>query len=260
MNDTPDRSDTRDDARDGPRIPPGAGHADAGAPTGRAPRRRSKTTSLLALGILLAVIVAAILLLQLRSVTLSQVDMAELAHTTLQQEVSAAFLVTGELIVTAETRVENTKTLLPGLLGVDLGTTSAQVRVPGRVIYGIYADSLTRDRIRMTGDSVVEITLPAPRVYAVEPQLSEMEVETRRGWARLSRETEAQVRERAIGLVERSLRAQGNRHMMQSIQPRVNTARALEAMLRPAFESAGLRPQFRFRIGDEITWESMPDR
>ncbi len=222
--------------------------------------RRQTFASLLALGALLVAVIAVLLLIRVPRVTVSQVDVADLAHTTLQQEITAAFLVTGELIVTAETRVQNTKTLLPGLLDVDLGTTSAQVRVPGRVIYGIYADSLTRDRIRMTDDSVVEITLPQPQVYAVEPRLSDMEVETRRGWARLSRETEAQVRERAVELVERSLRAQGHRHMMQSVQPRVNTARALEAMLRPALEAAGIEPRFRFRIGSEITWESLPDR
>lgn len=238
--------------------------SEADAPEGQPPEARTSRgggcAALLALGALLAVIVAAILFLRVPEVTVSEIDMADLAHTTLQQEISAAFLVTGELIVTAETRVQNTKTLLPGLLNMDLGTTSAQVRVPGRVIYGIYADSLTRGNIRMAGDSVIEITLPYPRVYAVEPRLSDMEVETARGWARLSRETEEQVRERAIGLVERSLRAQGHRHIMQSVQPRVNTARALEAMLRPAFEAAGLEPDFRFRIGDEITWESLPDR
>lgn len=238
--------------------------ADAPIPEGQPPEARTSRgggcAALLSLGVLLAVIVAAILLLRVPEVTVTEVDMADLAHTTLQQEISAAFLVTGELMVTAETRVQNTKTLLPGLLNMDLGTTSAQVRVPGRVIYGIYSDSLTRDRIRMAGDSVIEITLPYPRVYAVEPRLSDMEVETTRGWARLSRETEEQVRERAVGLVERSLRAQGHRHIMQSVQPRVNTARALEAMLRPAFQAAGLEPEFRFRIGDEITWESLPDR
>lgn len=232
--------------------------ADETSPAQR--QQRGGCGAILALGMLLTAIVAIILLFRVPEVTVSEVDMVDLAHTTLQQEISAAFLVTGELIVTADTRVQNTKTLLPGLLDVDLGTTSAQVRVPGRVIYGIYADSLTRGRIRMAGDSVIEITLPTPRVYAVEPQLSNMEVETTRGWARLSRETEEQVRERAIGLVERSLRAQGHRHMMQSVQPRVNTARAIEAMLRPAFEAAGIRPEFRFRIGDEITWESVPDR
>lgn len=257
MSDRPEDRRAADDADTAPAAtPPGS----AESPGRFGARSRDGCGALLALGVLLVAVIAVLLLLRRPQVTVAEVDMVDLAHTTLQQEIPGAFLVTGELIVTAATRVENTKTLLPGLLGVDLGTTSAQVRVPGRVIYGIYADSLTRDRIRLTEDSVVVITLPTPRVYAVEPQLSRMEVETRRGWARLSRETEEQVRERAIGLVEGSLRAQGHRHIMQSVQPRINTARALEAMLKPAFEAAGLRAEFRFRIGDEITWESIPDR
>jgi hypothetical protein len=259
MSDAPHEPDRPAERHAGAAAGENTSHVEPAA-VSHGPRRRTTIAALLALAMLLTAIVAVILIYRVPEVTVSEVDMVDLAHTTLQQEISAAFLVTGELIVTAETRVQNTKTLLPGLLDVDLGTTSAQVRVPGRVIYGIYADSLSRDRIHMADDSVIEIMLPTPRVYAVEPRLSEMEVETRRGWARLSRETEEQVRQRAIGLVERSLRAQGHRHLMQSVQPRVNTARALESLLRPAFEAAGIRPEFRFRIGEEVTWESMPDR
>ncbi|HEU5210098.1 MAG TPA: hypothetical protein VFU06_11960, partial [Longimicrobiales bacterium] len=83
-------------------------------------RSRGGCAALLALGMLLAAIIAIILIFRVPEVTVSEVDMVDLAHTTLQQEISAAFLVTGELIVTADTRVQNTKTLLPGLLDVDL--------------------------------------------------------------------------------------------------------------------------------------------
>ncbi len=256
-------SEERQPPRDADTRPgPGTRHPAAdGAPDGTGSSARS-IAALLALATLLAVIIGALMLLRaVPEVTVQEESLEERAWATVQQELTAAFLVTGELIVTTTTRVENTKTLLPGLLDVDLGTTSAQVRVPGRVLYGIFADSLTRDRVHVTEDSVIEITLPEPHVYAVEPDLSAMEVETRRGWARLSRETEQQVRQRAIALVERSLYAQGRRHMSRSVQPRVNTARALERMLRPALEAAGVEhPQFRFRIGREITWESLPDR
>lgn len=258
-------SEDRDPPR-GPSDPRGEPHARqdaaaAGSQQDGSDRRRS-IASLLALATLLAVIVGALMLLRaVPDVTVQEESLEERAWATVQQELTAAFLVTGELIITTTTRVENTKTLLPGLLDVDLGTTSAQVRVPGRVLYGIFADSLTRDRIRVTDDSVIEITMPEPHVYAVEPDLSAMEVETQRGWARLSRETEQQVRQRAIALVERSLYAQGRTHLRRSVQPRVNTARALERMLRPALEAAGVEnPEFRFRIGREITWESLPDR
>lgn len=216
---------------------------------------------LLALAVLLLLALAALAVLRSIRITLSQEELGDLAHATLQQEVPAAFLVTGELIVTATTRVNNTRTLLPGLLDFDLGTTSAAVRVPGRVIYGIEAAALSRDRIDVQEDGTIVITVPEPRVYAVEPNLSQLEVETRRGWARLSRETEQQVRERAIELVERTLRAQGVRHLETSTQPRLNTAQAIAALLRPAMEAAGIQDaRFRFVIGPSVTWEDFPDR
>lgn len=225
------------------------------------PRRSRPAITPTVLVALLAIVIAAIMLIQrLPRLTLSHDELGDLVHATLQREVPAAFLVTGELQVTASTRVRNTKTLLPGLLDVDLGTTSAAVRVPGRIIYGFDAAALGRDDITVYEDGVILITLPEPRVFAVEPSLSEMEIETRRGWARLSRETEQQVRERAIELVENTLRAQGARHLETSTQPRINSAQAIAAILRPAFVAAGIDdPVFRFVVGPSLTWEDRPD-
>ena len=221
-----------------------------------------RNATLAALAALALIAIAAVLLLnRIAEIGLSREEIADLTHATIQREIAAAFLVTGELEVTATTRVRNTKTLLPGLLDVDLGTTSASVRVPGRVIYGIDVAQLTRDRIIVHEDGTVEIRMPEPRVYAVEPTLSQIEIETRRGWARLSRETEQQVRERAIELVEQTLRAQGAAHLADSTQPRINSAEAIAAILRPAFVAAGVTdPTFRFVLGESLMWEDRGDR
>ena len=92
--------------------------------------------------------------------------------------------------------------------------------------------------------------MPEPVVYGEEPNLAQMEVETERGWSRLSSRTTEQVRGRAIELVQATMRRQGEIHLRGSSQPRINTADALYQMLRPALVAAGVEnPQMRFRIG-----------
>jgi hypothetical protein len=152
--------------------------------------------------------------------------------------------------------VANTRTFLPGIIGLDLGTTSANVRVPGRVSYGFDVGSLKPEMIRVLDDGVIEVDVPEPVVYSVEPNLAQMEIETQRGWARLSASTTDQVRDRAMSLVQGSLEEQGRRHIQSSTQPRVNTADALDAMLRPVLVAAGIEnPELRFRVG-RITIET----
>jgi hypothetical protein len=173
-----------------------------------------------------------------------------------QREEPAAFLVTGYIELTSGTRVENTRTLLPGLLGIDLGTTRASVRAPGRISYGIQLSVLGRDSFRLVEGGIIEVLVPAPNLYSVEPNLAALEIETSRGWARVSGRTEQLVRDRAIALLQETMRAQGERHLVGSTQPRINTAKALETMLKPAFAAAGIPDaQFRFVLGDRIRIE-----
>lgn len=180
---------------------------------------------------------------------LSQTEIRDAIYSTIQRESSASFLITGTLEITTTTRVENTRTLLPSIVGLDLGTTSATVRVPGRVSYGIDVRQLTPEMITVAGDTI-EVIVPDPVVYSVEPNLSQMEVETRRGWMRPGQATTEEVRTRAIELVQGTMRAQGVRHLQGSSQPRINTADALYEMLRPALVAAGVDdPQIRFQIG-----------
>jgi hypothetical protein len=56
--------------------------------------------------------------------------------------------------------------------------------------------------------------------------------------------------------VQALLRAQAERHLETSVQPAVNTAEALQALLTPPLQAAGLEaPRFRFRVGPDLTLE-----
>lgn len=208
-------------------------------------------------GILLAVVVvAAVLLLWDPPVpSVSETAVRDALMTTIQEEAPEAFVVTGRLELTARTRVENTRTLLPGIVDLDLGTTRSTVRIPGRVSYGFEADSLRPAMIRMLEDGTVEVDLPPLAVYSVEPDLAALEMETERGWARLGAVGQ-QVERRALTIVEPAMRRQALSHLRTSYQPRVNTARALERLLTPALRGLGMEePRFRFVIGGDLVVE-----
>jgi hypothetical protein len=200
--------------------------------------------------ILLLIVAVVGLTLWSRRPQLTSEEIREAIHATIQREAPASFLVTGYIEVTAVSRVANTRTFLPGIVGLDLGTTSANVRVPGRISYGFDIGDLKPEMIRVLDDGVIEVDVPDPVIYSVEPNLSQMEIETQRGWARLGTATGEEVRDRAMTLVQGSLARQGQAHLQNSDQPRINTADALAAMLRPVLIAAGLPdPDLRFRIG-----------
>lgn len=173
---------------------------------------------------------------------------------TLQRETRQSFLVTGALDITVTTRVRNTRRLLPGILDVNLGSVESTVRAPGRVSYGFPLTDLRSQMIQVIGDTI-EVRVPTPRVYSIEPRLSQMEVETDAGWLRLRDETQHEVQQRATALVQSALRTQAEHHLRDSSQPRLNTATTLHDMLRPAFVAAGVRdPIFRFIIDDQLIY------
>jgi hypothetical protein len=200
--------------------------------------------------ILLLIVAVVGLTLWSRRPQLTGEEIRETIFSTIQREAPAAFLVTGYIEVTAVSRVANTRTFLPGILGLDLGTTSANVRVPGRISYGFNVGDLTPDMIRVFDDGVIEVDVPQPVIFSVEPNLSQMEIETQRGWARLGTATVESVRDQALALVQDALKRQGQAHLQSSSQPGINTADALAAMLQPALIAAGLPdPDLRFRMG-----------
>ena len=186
-------------------------------------------------------------------------DVRTALFTAIEREAPEAFLVTGRLELTATTRVENSRVLLPGLLGLDLGTNRSTVRVPGRVSYGFSADSLLPSMIRMLEDGTVEVEIPPLTVYSVEPDLGALEVETERGWARLRSGTDT-VERRALTIVQSAMRRQALSHLRTSYQPRVNTAKALERILTPVLKGLGMEdPRLRFLLGQHVVVEPTDD-
>lgn len=225
----------------------------------RVPAKTSRTAGigrwilgLMVLAAIVAVVLTALDILP-GAPRLSESEIRERAATAVQREAREAFLVTGRLDVTATTRVENTKRLLPGTLDLDLGTTSARVRVPGRILYGVDVSGLSGGDFEVVGDSVLEVRLPEPVVAAVEPTLSEMEVETQVGWARLQSRSGREAEHRAIRMIEGALRQQGEAHVGDSRQPVVNTAETVAELLRPVLREAGMRAAaVRVRIGSMV--------
>ena len=188
----------------------------------------------------------------LRRPRLTDEQVRELVTATLQREAREAFLVTGVLELTANTRVTNTRRLLPGILDMPLGTTESTVRVPGRVSYGIAVSDVAVETIRIHGDTV-HVRLPDPRVYAIDPQLDRMEMETEVGWLRLGDDARAEVQQRAIALVRETLQAQAEQHLADSEQPRINTAETLHQLLHPVLVSAGIAtPVFQFQLSETL--------
>jgi hypothetical protein len=191
----------------------------------------------------------------LRSTQFSEQQVRETIFSAIQRESPEAFLVTGSIDVVVTTVIEDSRVLLPGLIGFDLGTARATVRVPGRVSYGFPADSLKPSMIRLTETGVIEVELPRLEIYSTEPDLTAMEVQTERGWARLPGAQE-EAKRQAIAVIESALRRQGLAHIQDSYQPRINSARALQRVLSPALQGLGMaEPVFRFRLGDDLVAE-----
>ncbi|HLT45629.1 MAG TPA: DUF4230 domain-containing protein [Rubricoccaceae bacterium] len=169
--------------------------------------------------------------------------------TTLAEEAPASFFVTGTLTFATTVEGRSDKTLLPGLLDLDLGTTRAEVRVPGRVAYGFDVRRLRPSDIRFTEEGVVEVAVPALAVFSVEPELERAELRTEVGWARLHRSSGQRVEALTLREVRPAMRASAERYLGQSESPRLNTAEALAHLLTPPLRAAGLpSPRFRFRL------------
>jgi hypothetical protein len=202
--------------------------------------------------VVLLVLVALLLWNALKGFRWSKSELRDAIVTTLQSEAPASFYVTGELEVTATVTSSDTKYLIPAPFLLNLGTTEATVRVPGRVSYGFDVRSLQTEDITFgEGDSVV-VSLPGLSVYAVDPDMSRLEMRTRVGWARTHAGSGHQQEKAALARVRDALRVQGEQYLRSSIQPRVHTAEAVTLLLRPVLHSAGIEdPQIEVRIGRE---------
>jgi len=187
--------------------------------------------------------------------------------TTIQDEAPASFLVTGTLDVSVTVRVDSSQFLTPSWLTYLLektqpsalplvqGGSETRVRVPGTVSYGFDVQNLAPSMITVQEKGLVGVALPSLAVHSVEPDLAKLEVRTQTaGWMRvLPSDLPEAVRTQALGAVKGAFRTQAERRIDTATQPRVNTARALEAMLRPPLKAAGVdTPRFRIRVGEEL--------
>ncbi len=155
--------------------------------------------------------------------------------TTLQRESAESFLVVGSLDIVATVEASSHKQWL----GIDLGTTTARVRVPGRVYYGFDVRALQPASIRLTADRVVEVVLPPLTLYAAEPNLEALQIETEVGWARLYRSSGRRMEQAALRQINAALRAQAEAYLATQVQPQHHAAQAVRTLLHPVLK--GLR-------------------
>lgn len=224
---------------------------------------QTQRTGILA-GIVAGAVVAGLLVWFLRGP--SEATVRRTVVTTIQEEAPASVMVTGKLQIATTIDVDSTSTMTPEwattmlrlthpeLIGFTTGTASVRLRIPGTVSYGFDVRDLTPAMITVE-EGIVAVELPPLSVQAVEPDLTKLEVQTSTsGWMKMfTGEMEEEVRKNALARVQETLRSQAEARLASSTQPRINTARALRAMLRPPLQAAGLGdPQFRFRIGDDL--------
>lgn len=190
--------------------------------------------------------------------------------TTIQDEAPASFLVTGTLELNVTVRVDSSELLTPtwlsfllenaqpGFLALVQGGAETRVQVPGTVSYGFDVRALDPSMVTVEDDGLVGVELPSLSVYSVGPDLARLKVRTQStGWMRvLPSDTPGEVRAQALSAVQDAFRTQAERRIDSATQPRVNTARALETMLRPALKAAGVSsPRFRIRIGEDLVMQ-----
>lgn len=222
---------------------------------------RSRAPWLLVLFLVLALAAVAAVVVWLlweRRPRLSEEQIREAVYTRIQREAPQSFLVTGYLDVAATTTSTSRTVLLPGVLDLGVSRTRATVRVPARVAYGVDVRELTPEMIELEGDSLVVVTLPGIEVYSVAPNLSELRVRTDRGWVPIPGRVDPDVIERrALARAQQAMRRQAVEHLRTSVQPRVNTARAMERLLVPVLTAVGMeQPRLEFRLGRGVVIEA----
>lgn len=198
----------------------------------------------------------------------SEAQVRRTVVTTVQEEAPASFLVTGTLEIQATVTVDSAQYATPGWLTTVLnysqpallpmlrGRSQTEVQVPGRVSYGFNVQALRPSMIRVEDDGTIAVDLPALSVHSVEPDLARLKVRSStEGWMRVfPSEVNEDVRKEALAGVQEAFRMQADRHLQSATQPRVNTARALEAMLTPPLKAAGVEaPRFRMWVGERLT-------
>ncbi len=213
---------------------------------------KSQTLLLIGLAVLLLLAgVAAVMAPRWLPSRVTQNDVRVAILSTLQEEADTTFLVTGYLDIATRITAEDTRVFFPGTLDLPLGTTRATVQVPGRVSYGFDLGALDPQEIWVRGDTI-EMEVPELAIYSVEPRVEEAQIETERGWTRLPA-SERTTERLAMSHMSESLRRQAEAHLVDSVQPQVNTAEALRRLVTPILVSVGVEaPVFRIYIGESL--------
>ncbi|MBT8399886.1 MAG: DUF4230 domain-containing protein [Rhodothermia bacterium] len=205
---------------------------------------------------LLLVVIAVSAALWLARPRFSETEVRQRIVTAIQTESASSFYVTGELEITATASVQNTRYLIPPLR-LNLGTTSATVRLPGRVTYGFDVRELTPEHVAVDPNGDITVTIPELAINSVEADLELMEVQTDVGWARTYAGSGQEVTREAMSQAHDILRQQGAAHLRDNSQPRINTAKALQVMLTPVLQAVGIaEPRFTFQVGTNLVMES----
>ena len=183
--------------------------------------------------------------------------------TTIQSEAPASDLVTGRVGISARRDLRDLGRFswLPAWLdlpGVNFLDAEARVEVAGEALYGFDVRELTAEMIEVHPDGLVEVTLPPLRVIAVETDLGRLRVQSQEGVLRGG--AGKRLEGEALRDVQTLLHEQAERHLNESVQPAVNTAEALQAMLTTPLRAAGLEdPRFRSRVGPDLTLEPLAE-
>lgn len=185
----------------------------------------------------LAAVIVIVIAISRPSLTESEVRMVVVD--TFLREQPEAFLITGTITFTTSVVAESAKTLLPGVLNLDLGTTVATVRAPGRAAYGFDASVFSAEDIRLINDTVY-VRLPALAVFAVEPDLEQLEERVELGWARMYRSSGQAQSTLALRKLQPAMRRLAMEYLATADYPRENAQRAVERMLEPALRASGL--------------------
>ena len=218
-------------------------------------RRLVKAIAFLLLAVLL-VLLGGGLALWLGRPAWTAEEVEEVVIATLVSEEADQFLVTGRFRFRMFRRVSEERfvELFPAL---SFGTTEVEVRVPAVATYGIDLAELSGEDIDVAPDGLVTVRVPDVQTDVVDLRLDQLEMRTRAGWARTYRGSGQRVARTAL----RSLRGDVDGRARALLQRRPETARentiaALEGLIRPVVEAAGVEaPRFRFVFGADAVFE-----
>ncbi len=139
--------------------------------------------------------------------------------------------------VTAEIHKENTKTWL----GINWGTTTVDLKVPGKVQYFVPLEGFGARNITVTGDrKSVTVHVAAPQldreIVEVESDPAKLEVRTAAGWARLAAWSGKTLEDSAKAELRRDVLAAGDAPLVHAQAETAARAAVLE-ILKPLTEA-----------------------